>query len=478
VVHLLRGPKAQGGVMGGARTLYFLLAASAAALAINACTKTQMDHATTSTPAEGPGPIYQGQVIYGDDNRLDLYQVTNPEVLRLADSTVAMVERNQLSPAGQGRTRIQATAFGEVPLLQDSSQLLKLCSSEPFRDQPTGAYCSGSLVGPDIILTAGHCVRDESTNLPRNPSELKFIFGYDVRTPGANPDSVPTSEIYTGSQIIKQQVADADFAVVKLDRPVLGHQPLALHRSGSVNQGDEVLVIGHPVGLPTKVAGSGFVRASPSSGYFTASLDTYGGNSGSAVFNSHTGLVEGILVRGDEDFVQSGNCVVSNRCTQDGCRGEDVTRIGQVLAYLPASPDPSATPSPQPSPTKQPVIYAVEPKPAVKIPDNDLKGIQVSVMASQAPAERQVHVEVRIRHTYRGDLILKITAPDGQSVLLQKFSGRNAHDIVGVYGVSLASVESLSKLSSVKIPGKWILGVVDDAKLDVGTLERFAVRFE
>ena len=61
--------------------------------------------------------------------------------------------------------------------------------------------------------------------------------------------------------------------------------------------------------------------------YFVSNLDTYGGNSGSAVFNSATNEVVGILVRGDADFFSQNGCAVSNRCFASGCRGEDVTRV-------------------------------------------------------------------------------------------------------------------------------------------------------
>ena len=62
----------------------------------------------------------------------------------------------------------------------------------------------------------------------------------------------------------------------------------------------------------------------------THDSSTLGGNSGSAVFNSATGLVEGILVRGEQDYVLKGDCRVSNVCPVDGCRGEDVTKISNV----------------------------------------------------------------------------------------------------------------------------------------------------
>ena len=50
--------------------------------------------------------------------------------------------------------------------------------------------------------------------------------------------------------------------------------------------------------------------------------------------NETTGEVEGILVRGETDFVYKNSCRVSNVCADDGCRGEDVTRITDVFDAL------------------------------------------------------------------------------------------------------------------------------------------------
>jgi hypothetical protein len=84
--------------------------------------------------------------------------------------------------------------------------------------------------------------------------------------------------------------------------------------------------------LPTKFADGAAVRNNQPDAFFVANLDTYGGNSGSPVFNSDTHEVEGILVRGDADFVQHGNCQVSLVCPTTGCRGEDCTRIAEIIA--------------------------------------------------------------------------------------------------------------------------------------------------
>ena len=66
-----------------------------------------------------------------------------------------------------------------------------------------------------------------------------------------------------------------------------------------------------------------------------ANLDTYGGNSGSPVFNAQNNKVEGILVRGETDFVSNGQCNVSLVCPSTGCRGEDVTRATVWSAKVP-----------------------------------------------------------------------------------------------------------------------------------------------
>jgi V8-like Glu-specific endopeptidase len=261
--------------------------------------------------------------IYGNDDRVDLYQVKDTRVLSLADSTIALFESGKVSVNGPTAT-LTTAGYGESR---------GLCKEERFWEQHIGAFCSGSLVAPDIIMTAGHCVTsDESC------ADTKFVFGFSIAKEGESPDSVPAGEVYGCAKLLGrlQEAEGADWALVRLDRPVSAHKPLKLS-SGSVSQGDPVFVIGHPAGLPTKVAGGAKVRDASKPGFFVANLDTYGGNSGSAVFNGKTGLVEGILVRGDQDYVQKGDCEVSKVCPDDGCRGEDVTKIANVTPNIPPS---------------------------------------------------------------------------------------------------------------------------------------------
>jgi hypothetical protein len=275
------------------------------------------------------------KVIYGQDDRLDIFQVQNTRDVQLADSTVALMEGNNLTRSGD-KFDIRADIFGPT---------FGLCKDEPFYNQPSGAFCSGSLVAPDIIITAGHCIKNAS-----DCSSTKFVFDYAVTQEGVYPTSATADNVVGCKSIIarKQEGAGADFAVIRLDRAITNHKPLAINRAGDLKAGDKVGVIGHPSGLPVKVAfGDSKVRTVDRPGYFMANLDTYGGNSGSAVFNTTTGLVEGILVRGENDFVYKNGCQVSNVCPADGCRGEDVTKISEVAALIPATGD--APRQPQPS---------------------------------------------------------------------------------------------------------------------------------
>lgn len=267
------------------------------------------------------------QVIYGEDDRLDYYQAA-PEMRRLADSVVSLWKSGDVQPAGGGSSYRLATAnYGAA---------MELCAGEPFREQPIGAFCSGSLVGKNLVMTAGHCVKDESAC-----ADTRFVFGFGLKAAGARPSSARVSDVYSCKRIVKRYLNEdpgapgPDYALVELDRTAKARIPLAINRGAGPGKGDSIFVIGHPSGLPVKVAGGATVRDPSPAGYFVANLDTYGGNSGSAVFNARTRLIEGILVRGENDFVYRDGCRISNVVPADGGRGEDVTRVSELVQEIP-----------------------------------------------------------------------------------------------------------------------------------------------
>lgn len=259
------------------------------------------------------------KVVYGKDDRLDVYQVSDPTLLSLASSTAAMIPTDSLSFVNQ-LFNISAKVYGDE---------YGLCKDEPFYSQPNGAMCSGFLVGPDLLATAGHCISSSDCSLNA------FVFNYNMTGPGKNPISASSDDVYTCKRVVARELTrEQDYSLVQLDRPVVGRTPLKLS-SSVVKAGDPLVLVGHPSGLPTKIAGGANVRKIEK-GFFIANTDSYGGNSGSAVFNATTNEVVGILVRGEEDYKYdlSGFCVRSNYCADADCRGEDATHIEYISNAL------------------------------------------------------------------------------------------------------------------------------------------------
>jgi hypothetical protein len=90
----------------------------------------------------------------------------------------------------------------------------------------------------------------------------------------------------------------------------------------------------YPCGLPIKFADGAKVTLNTNDQFFKATLDAYGGNSGSPVFGSNN-IVEGVLVRGKPYFMPlpKSNCMQSAVWPDTGADGEDCTRT-TVFAQL------------------------------------------------------------------------------------------------------------------------------------------------
>lgn len=260
-------------------------------------------------------------VIYGEDDRVDVINSTNSLHVELALSTAAMINTSSLISKDDGQVEISAGSF------QDR---INVCSDERFAAQQSAANCSGFLVGDDLLVTAGHCMRKES-----DCQRKSWVFDYRISHEGQTEHTVNSSSVYQCAEIIDSVVGGNrdDYALIRLDRVVTDRLPLRYRRDGEVIEGDSLVVIGHPSGIPTKIADGAEVK-STNDIYFQANLDTYGGNSGSAVFNSITGIVEGILVRGMTDYVFENGCRVSNLLGNDNGSYEEVTKITNIPALM------------------------------------------------------------------------------------------------------------------------------------------------
>ncbi len=275
-------------------------------------------------------------VVYGDDNRsntaLDEVLTHNPELsqeeaqmlLEMGRATAGMVELgNHVKKKHDG-------SFVPNKELRTLTEKRGLCAGENFENEYTLPVCSGFLVGPDLLVTAGHCVDKE------NFKNKVWIFGYDSSLAfEPNPTFTPDHIYFTKEVVLweKNNYSQKDYALIRLDRIVLGVKPYKIRTSGKVEKGALLAIIGHPSGLTTKISSGAKILDTSDENRLKTNLDSFAGNSGSPVINIKTGKVEGILVNGAEDYIDVENedetCQKVN--TREENEGEEyITRISLV----------------------------------------------------------------------------------------------------------------------------------------------------
>jgi hypothetical protein len=257
-------------------------------------------------------------IIYGEDSRIDTFECSNPLFQELARSTAAQVHVSNLKIRGNG-TELRGKSLGEM---------FRLCEKERFFHQPFVANCSGFLVAPDIIVSAGHCFESKD-----QCSQYHWVFDYKLDHENQRHVTVSNNNVYKCKEILDQKLTDSlDYAIVRLDREVKDRAPVKI--ASDVKIGTSVVMVGHPSGLPQKIADDAKIL-SVSTTEFKANVDAFQINSGSAVFNAKNGELLGILVRGKMDYRtnQQWKCTEVNETHQDD-GGEDIASYKQFEKSL------------------------------------------------------------------------------------------------------------------------------------------------
>ena len=242
--------------------------------------------------------------IYGHDDRKELSTFAPNSIERKVARAIALIiPKKRLVPISPSLYRIDFKTLAQEHVAVEEP----LCPWEPFQDQTASIFSAstGFLVGQDRMVTAGHVIENKT-----KCSGAAIVFGYH-NDKLVKPEIVRAQDVYYCQDIVETFLEDAplkDHAVFLLDRPVPNRQPLPIRREGKISDNSTTEMIGHPMGLPIKVTGNGIMANNLSHTYFVSYLDTYGGNSGSPVFDPFTGVVEGVLVEGEAgDTTIKGN---------------------------------------------------------------------------------------------------------------------------------------------------------------------------
>lgn len=105
----------------------------------------------------------------------------------------------------------------------------------------------------------------------------------------------------------------------------------------------------------------------------------------------------------------------------------------------------------------------------VNIPDAGAavtSAVNVTGITGNAPSA--LKVDVNITHTYRGDLVIDLVAPDGSAYRLKNSSSDSADNVVATYTVNASSEVA---------NGQWKLRVQDVARADTGRINSFKLTF-
>ncbi|MCD0472324.1 serine protease [Flavobacterium sp. JAS] len=255
------------------------------------------------------------------DSRIELLELdvnTNwqLELLNKSRSVAMIVEKENLHQLAK-----------EVYVLDVShtlGDLYGLCPNEAFYRQPSAGVGTCFIFSKNTMLTAAHV-------LERPITDYVIVFGYKLLV---SSTSVPDyyfdkNDIYFPQEVLKwdDELDVIEFKVDRdFDRPVLEWE----NSSRIKAETSEIYMIGHPSGLPTKVALNAGIEENSHPLYYYTSLDSFQGNSGSPVFNLQTNKIIGILVAGEIDYKFNGNCYYSSICKLPYCKGEKVIRIEEV----------------------------------------------------------------------------------------------------------------------------------------------------
>ena len=104
--------------------------------------------------------------------------------------------------------------------------------------------------------------------------------------------------------------------------------------------------------------------------------------------------------------------------------------------------------------------------PAVAIPDNDVNGVDDTITAA-ACIVGAVTVDLDITHTFRSDVNVSLTSPDGTTEIVFAIGFDSSDDILDTFTVP--GFEGEDGL------GDWVLNVFDDANLDTGTFNSWGL---
>lgn len=261
--------------------------------------------------------ILTQQSLAGDYGLFPAEQDNHPQAEVIRKATVAIIQNEKL----------------QDPNLFSLGDHYRFCMSQPMENEKLWANCSGTLVGKDLVLTAGHCISSE-TDCSDKSYVFDFLSNSDIPRIQNNENLIyKCKKVLAWSKPVPRQQL-VDYALIQLDREVQDRQPISISKT-KIGQETNLTTFGFPLGMPMKIS-KGYINKedaqknlSQKSSFAYSKMPTHGGLSGGGVYDDNYNLI-GVLVRGAANIERDGRCQRILECNSTDCPWAEVQRIDRL----------------------------------------------------------------------------------------------------------------------------------------------------
>ncbi len=327
--------------------------------------------------------------------------------------------------------------------------------------------CGGAMYTEQIVLTAAHCVDGTGAD-----TSIGVTYGV-VDLQDATAVKRKSTYVHSAPGFVSVE-RGKDWALIKLDSPITGAALLPIatttandsgtftvagwgaNREGGAQQ-RYMLKADVPFVDDTACSATGsypgLVKTdSICAGYKQGGTDTCQGDSGGPMFRRDA----------NNAWIQVGIVSWGEGCARPNKYGiyTEVSRFAADIKAAAATLGGGGEPVPGKSFSNANNVNIPDAGAAIT------SSIPVTGIAGNAPSTLKVDVD--IKHTYRGDLVIDLLAPDGSAYRLKNSSSDSADNVITQYTVNASSEVA---------NGTWKLQVRDVYRADTGYIDSWKVTF-